>query len=119
MTQIDYPYRIDGRGKTASTDDDDHIRDLIEQVLFTSPGERINRPAFGTGLAQMVFAPNSGELAAAVQFMVQSSLQQWLGDLIEVEGVTVESNDSSLVVTVRYLVRRDQQRKVSKFSRGV
>ena len=66
---------------------DDHIRDLIEQVLFTAPGERVNRPNFGSGLLQLVFAPNSDELAAATQFLVQGALQQWLGDLIQVEGV--------------------------------
>jgi len=117
--QIDYPYHINSNGKTADTDDDDHIRDLIEQVLFTSPGERVNRPEFGTGLLQQVFAPNSDELAIAVQFMVQSSLQQWLGDLIQVEGVDVENLDSTLQVTVQYVVRRNQQRMISQFAREV
>ncbi|WP_229393586.1 GPW/gp25 family protein [Methanosarcina sp. DH1] len=119
IMQIDYPYHINSNGKTADTDDDDHIRDLIEQVLFTSPGERVNRPAFGTGLLQQVFAPNSDELAIAVQFMVQSSLQQWLGDLIQVEGVDVENLDSTLQVTVQYVVRRNQQRMISQFAREV
>lgn len=117
--QIDYPYHVNSKGKTADTDDDDHIRDLIEQVLFTSPGERVNRPAFGTGLLQQVFAPNSDELAIAVKFMVQSSLQQWLGDLIQVEGVDVENLDSTLQVTVQYVVRRNQQRMISQFAREV
>ena len=80
-----FPYPIDTRGRTAQADDDDHIRDLIEKVLFTSPGERVNRPDFGSGLMQLVFAPNSDELAAATQFSVQGALQQWLGDLIEVQ----------------------------------
>jgi phage baseplate assembly protein W len=86
---IDYPFHFDSRGQTATTSDDDHIRDLIEQVLFTSPGERVNRPDFGCGLRQLVFAPNSEELAAATQFLVQGSLQQWLGNLIKVEAVEV------------------------------
>ena len=46
----------------AATSDDDHIRDLIEQVLFTSPGERVMRPDFGAGLLALVFEPNSVEL---------------------------------------------------------
>ena len=89
--QIDYPFHLDGRGRTALTSDDDHIRDLIEQVLFTTPGERVNRPTFGTGLMQLVFAPNSDELATATQFLIQGALQQWLGDLIQIEAVQVES----------------------------
>lgn len=119
LMQIDYPYHIDGRGRTAQTEADEHIRDLIEQVLFTSPGERVNRPTFGSGLLGLVFAPNSDELASAVEFMVQGALQQWLGDLIMVESVDVEHVDSALFVTVQYIVRRSGQRQVGQFTRGI
>src|SRR5262250_2745317 len=98
---IDFPFHFEGRGRTATTGDDDHIRDMIEQLLFTAPGERVNRPDFGSGLLQLVFAPNSNELAAATQFLVQGSLQQWLGELIQVDAVQVESNDSTIRVVVQ------------------
>jgi len=116
---IDFPFTVDGRGRTARSVGDEHIRDLIEQVLFTSPGERVNRPTFGTGLMQLVFAPNSDELATAVQFLVQGALQQWLGDLIQVEDVGVEADDSTMRVAVTYVVLRDQRRQVAQFSRDV
>jgi uncharacterized protein len=119
MMHIDFPVRIDGRGRIAATTHDDHIRDLIEQVLFTSPGERVNRPNFGCGLLQLVFAPNSDELATATQFLAQGALQTWLGDLIQVESVQVLSYESALIVTVQYIVRRDQQRQVAEFSRPI
>ena len=119
MMQIDYPFHMDGRGRTACTDQDDHIRDLIEQVLFTSPGERVNRPDFGSGLMQLVFAPNSDELATATQFMVQGALQQYLSDLIQVQNVKVESEAATLQVTVEYIVLRNQQKQVARFSREV
>jgi phage baseplate assembly protein W len=115
--QIDYPFHIDGRRRTATADEDKHIRDMIEQILFTSPGERVNRPTFGTGLMKLVFAPNSPELATATQFLVQGALQQWLGDRIIVEAVSIDSDESTLNVTVRYMVRRTQQRQVTQFSR--
>ena len=115
---IDYPFRFDGRGWTAETDDDDHIRDLIEQVLFTAAGERVNRPDFGCGLQRLVFAPNSDELAAATQFLVQGSLQQWLGDLIEVNEVVVQSDDATLFVRLTYTERRTQERRTEQFARG-
>jgi phage baseplate assembly protein W len=118
MSQVDYPYQIDGRGRTAGAGQDEHIRDLIEQVLFTAPGERVNRPTFGSGLMQLVFAPNSDELAATTQFLAQGALQQWLGDLIQLEGVLVENVDSTLRVTVQYVVRVTQQRQVAQFTRG-
>jgi phage baseplate assembly protein W len=119
MTQINYPLHFDSRGRTAEAGDDEHIRDLVEQVLFTSPGERVNRPDFGSGLLQLVFAPTSDEQAAATQFLVQGALQQWLGDLIQVEAVEVLSEDSTLDVTVQYIVRRNQERQIAQFTRGV
>ncbi len=119
MVNIDFPFHFDGRGRTAGAATDDHIRDLIEQVLFTTPGERINRPDFGSGLMQLVFAPNSDELASATQFLVQGALQQWLGDLIQVEAVQVESEEATLRVTVNYVVQRTQQRQVARFAREV
>src|SRR6476661_1943158 len=91
---IDFPFNFDSRGRTATTDDADHIRDIIEEFLFTSPGERVNRPDFGSGLLGMVFEPNSPELAAALQFTIQAGLQRWLGDLIEVRKLEVTSEDS-------------------------
>jgi phage baseplate assembly protein W len=113
-----FPFGFDSLGHSACADYETHIRDLIEQVLFTAPGERVNRPAFGSGLQQLVFAPAGDELAAATQFLAQGALQQWLGDLIQVEGVQVESEESNLHVTVQYVVRRTQSRQVAQFSRG-
>jgi Bacteriophage baseplate protein W len=115
---IDYPFHFDGSGRTASTDDDDHIRDMIEQFLFTSPGERVNRPDFGSGLLHLVFAPNSAELAAALQLTAQSGLNQWLGDLIEVRRLEVQSADAQLRVEVQYVVRRTQQTQTNTFIRS-
>ncbi|HEU4388145.1 MAG TPA: GPW/gp25 family protein [Blastocatellia bacterium] len=116
--QIDYPLHFDNRGRNAETSEDEHVRDLIEQVLFTTPGERVNRPTFGSGILQLIFAPNSDALAAATQLTVQGALQQWLGELIVVEAVDVESEDATLRVTVRYVVRRSQQRHTAQFARG-
>jgi phage baseplate assembly protein W len=89
---------------------------MIEQVLFTSPGERVNRPDFGCGLKQLVFAPNSHELAAAIQLLVQGALQQWLGDLIEVNSVQVESKEETLQVKVEYTIRRSRKHQVAQFT---
>jgi uncharacterized protein len=112
---LGYPYRIDGRGRTAGAGYDDHIRHLIERVLFTAPGERVNRPDFGSGLLRLVFEPNSDVLAATLQFTVQGALQQWLGDRIELETVQVENEESTLRVTVAYRVRRTGEREVVTF----
>jgi uncharacterized protein len=114
---VAFPLRADARGRTARADDSDHVRDLIEQVLFTAPGERVNRPTFGSGLMQLVFDPNRQEVATATQMLVQSSLQQWLGDLIQVEDATVEGGAEMLVVTIAYRLVRTQERRVEQFAR--
>lgn len=113
-----FPYRFDGRGRTAEADEETWIRGLIEQVLFSAPGERVMQPDFGSGLMQLVFAPNSPELAATTQFLVQGALQQWLGGLIALQAVEVEAIDSTLRVTVRYSNRRTQTQQVATFERS-
>jgi len=119
VMNIDFPFHFDNHGRTASTGDDDHIRDMIEQFLFTNAGERVNRPDFGSGLQQLVFAPNSPELAAALQFTIQAGLQRWLGDVIEIHALDVASEDAKLQVNLQYRVRRTQEVQVATFERSV
>ena len=115
---LDFPLRIDGRGRTASTDGPEHVRDLIRQVLFTSPGERVNRPDFGCGLKTLVFAPGGEVLAAATQVLVKGALQKWLADEIQVEAVDVQAEDERLVVTVGYVLRETGERVVDVLTPG-
>jgi phage baseplate assembly protein W len=104
---LDFPYHFSRSGRTADTDEAGHVRDLIEQILFTAPGERVMRPDFGSGVAQLVFALNSPEVAGATQMLVQGALQKWLADRIAVLEVRVDSVDAELRVTVRYQLLRD------------
>jgi len=118
-TYLDFPMRIDGRGRTAEASADDHVRDLIAQVLFTNPGERVNRPDFGCGLKTLVFLPNSEALAAATEVLVKGSLQYWLEREIDVETVDVRAEDAALYVTVRYRTRATGEARVDEFVRTV
>ena len=115
---IDYPFHLNRRGRTAETDDNDHLRDMIEQFLFTEPEERVNRPDFGSGLLQMVFDPNSPELAAALQHLIQAGLQRWMGDLISVQDLRVTSQEATLRVELVYLVNQNQERRSTVFERS-
>ena len=103
---VDFPFQFDERGRTAVTSDADHVRDMLEQLLFTSPGERVNRPDFGSGLLELVFAPNSPELASALQFTTQGAIQRWLGDVLDLQRLVVTSEDATLRVQVEYALRR-------------
>ncbi|WP_068403264.1 GPW/gp25 family protein [Kribbia dieselivorans] len=122
---IDFPWHLDGTGRTASTTADDHVRDLIEQVLLTSPGERVMRPDFGAGLLAMVFEPGGQAAAATAQYLVQGALERTLGEVIAVESVDVAAEgmgsaapapEGALVVTVVYQVRRTGARETATFT---
>ncbi len=117
---LDFPYRIDGAGRTASTDDARrHVRNLIEAVLFTAPGERVNRPEFGSGLRELLFDVNSEAMASATEFMVQSAIQRYLSDLVVIESLEVERDEGRLNVTLTYALRAEEERVTEIFSREV
>jgi phage baseplate assembly protein W len=116
---LQFPYGFSANGWTAQTDPATHIADMIEQLLLTSPGERVNRPTFGTGTAQLVFAGISDSLAAAQQQVIQASLQQWLSDLIKVQAVTVTAEDSTLSIVVQYIILQTQEQQTQQVSFGV
>jgi phage baseplate assembly protein W len=118
VTDLDFPYAIDDRGRTATTTYEDHVRDLIEQLLLTSQGERVNRPDFGSGLLQLVFAPSGPEVAAALQFAMQAALQRWLGDVIEPRSLEVTSIDSTLSVSLEYALRSTGEVRTDVFQAG-
>ena len=114
-----YPYQLAPNGRTAQATDPVHIRDLIEQVLFTAPGERVMHPDFGSGAARLTFAPNSVELAGATQMLIQAALQQWLNTLIVVQGVDVQAADASLTIAVQYLIRTTGEVVQQTFQRSL
>ncbi|MEG9436343.1 GPW/gp25 family protein [Edaphobacter sp. HDX4] len=115
----DFPLHFDDRGRTSCATEEDHVRQMIELLLFTRPGERVNRPDFGSGLMQLVFAPNSPELAATVQFTMQAAIQGYLGDLVDLQSLEVISEDSLIHIELSYVLRRTGQLNSAQFSRQV
>ena len=116
---IDFPFRFDKTGGTATAGTEKHIRDMIEELLFTSPGERVNRPDFGSGLMQLVFAPNSPELATALQFTMQAALQRWLSDVIQIQTLEVTCVDSTLNIDLQYMLLGSDQSTTVQFTQTV
>lgn len=115
---LDFPFGIDATGRTAHAGPDDHVRDLIWQVLFTAPGERVNRPDFGCGLKQLLFMPNSDAMATATQFLVRGALERWLGDVIRIEDLTIANRGERLEVEVVYTSLYDGLRRDDVFLLG-
>ena len=116
---IAYPVHFASRGRTAETDFTTHVRAMLEQLLFTNPGERVNRPDFGSGLQQLVFAPNSPELAAALQYTLKAAVQRWLGDVLELQALDVTSDDSTLSIFISYIVKQTNEQQVAQFTQAV
>ena len=115
---VNFPYQFDGRGRTQEATLPDYIQKVVEQVLFTSPGERVNMPDFGSGLLQLPFAPNSVEMAAATQFTVQAALQKWLGSYVKVQSVVASAEEAVLTVTVTYTPLSTDVTEVQTFVYG-
>ena len=116
---IAFPFRVGGRGRTATAGVDEHVRQLLEQLIFTNPGERVNRPDFGSGVMQLVFAPNSPELAGTLQFTLKAAVLRWLGDLVEVQELEVASDDATLTVDLQYVVRSTGETRTAQLTRPV
>lgn len=116
---LDFPFAIGELGFAARTDDDDHLRDLIYLVLFTAPGERVNRPEFGCGVKQLVFAPASDALAAATEQLIHGALMRWLDPVLSVERVAVTAEESALNIVVAYSRRDTGERREEVFRHPV
>ncbi|SEB38745.1 GPW/gp25 family protein [Terriglobus roseus] len=113
-----FPYGFDSTGITAGTPRLAHIRQMIEQILLTAPGERVNRPNFGSGASRLVFEPNSAMMLATQNQLIQGALQQWLLDVVRVEAVSVDGNDSTVTITVQYSVMETGQPHTEQFQVG-
>ena len=116
---LDFPFTLDERGRSAVTDADDHIRDMIHLVLFTAPGERVNRPEFGCGVKQLVFAPLSDALTAATEQLIHGALIRWLDPVISLEKVSTTANEATLEITISYVRRETGERREEVFRRPV
>ncbi len=117
MTHVAFPFRFGPLGRTENADDTAYIRSLIEQVLFTHPGERVMRPGFGGGAKALVFEPAGEALARAAEINIHAGLNQALSDLVQATGVSVEADEERLAVTVRFAVRGETMPRTEVFVR--
>jgi phage baseplate assembly protein W len=101
------PIAVDDRGRIAMVSDDESVRQSIWTILSTAPGERVMRPDFGCGLAELVFAPNTPGTAGQIMSAVREALIQWEPriDVLEVDAVPDDTQANLLSIAVSYLVR--------------
>ena len=109
-SDLRFPLQIDAAsGQAAQAAYQDHVDQMIRQVLLTDPGERVCLPTFGAGLRRLLFAPLSAQLQASAHMIVTQSLTMWLGNQITVQKVTVATPastpglpDGTILITVGY-----------------
>ena len=116
---LDYPFHVGNKGSIAVADADKHLRDGIEQVLFTNPGERVNLPEFGCGIRSFIFAGNSDVLAATMQFTVTQNLERWMGDVIKVDQVNVKNIEETLYIEIIFTKKENRERMKAEFSEKI
>lgn len=115
-TSFGFPFKINESGGVTGISSDENIRAKIIQVLFTSPGERVNMPDFGCGLRDLIFEPNNPVLAATTDFNITAALERWLGEDILVEDVEVTSDEEKLGIVIVYTRRDRLERQVMKIN---
>ncbi len=113
FTSIKHPIAVDaGRGRLAEEEDyATHVEQMMLQVLFTAPGERINRPDFGCGVKRLVFAPNSEVTANLAQVTIFEALNRWLGSAIEVNDVKALAIDARMEIKIAYTLKARGERR--------
>ena len=111
-----FPFRLNSRGRSDTAGDERHVRGMLEMLLLTNAGERVNRPGYGGGLARLLFGPVSPELAVTLQQTLRAEVIQWLDDVVNLQDLDVAFDESRIVVTISYVLRSDGDLKTSQFS---
>jgi hypothetical protein len=99
---LKFPFQV-RRGTVEQASSDEWVLGLIEQVLFTMAGERVNRPQFGCGVELLVFQPNSPQLTSATQYLLVSELQRWLTGIVEIKSLAVRATGAMLAIDIDYV----------------
>lgn len=111
QTTFPFPFSVPAGGRITAAGGSEAIRGKIIQVLFTAPGERVNKPEFGCGLFNLVFEPNNEVLAAAMEFTIGQALSRWLRNDLVVDTVNVSGEEEMALVEVVYTTKQDLARQ--------
>jgi len=100
---LTFPFSV-GAGGAAVSDRRAHVREQIEQVLFTDPGERVFRPEFGAGIRAVIFEPNGSVLAEILRKRLTDSLGEALRGEVDPKSLQVElrQEDEKLFAVISY-----------------
>ena len=108
---IAFPFKLDRLGLAVTAGEMEYVEGLIEQILFTRPGERVNQPEFGCGVQALVFGPVTFELATAIRARIEAAMQRWLSVPLHVEATEVDQQDSTLTIHITYVLTATGERR--------
>lgn len=117
-SHLSFPFRINSNGRTAEVNAlEEHIRDELLQLLLTNPGERAFLPEFGGGVRRLVFEPASEAAFGMTKSMITQAISKYLGHRIELEALSVEVEESTIEVELKYRIAGTEDSRVLRFQR--
>ncbi|WP_437277757.1 GPW/gp25 family protein [Sorangium sp. So ce375] len=98
----------DAKGRLRYPTLEESVREMIEVILRTRPGEQLMRPDFGAGLDRFLHEPNTTDTRRRIRELVAASIARWesrvLLDRVEVDEVA--GRPSHVRVDIAYRLRR-------------
>jgi uncharacterized protein len=114
-----FPFQLSARGVVAESSFNDVIRQQLEQLLFTIPGERVNRPLFGCGVQRLVFAGTSADTIAAAEYVIATAIRTHMRDRISLDAVRVTVDDATLFIDILYTLSQSGAELAASFAQPV
>ena len=114
---LSFPFQIGDLGVPMTAPRTKVIRHQIEQLLFTLPGERVNRPGFGCGVQRLVFGGCSPEAAAAAEYIIRLNIQEFMRDVVRIDAVKVTAapESATLFVDILYTLLETGEERAETF----
>ncbi len=111
MSRLAFPFRPgnDGRSLAVTPGSAAHVRQMLEQLILTIPGERVMRNDFGSPAQQMLFGAGNGPAGFALEAALAASISQQLGRWLALEGLASHFDEDRgvLIITVDYRLAND------------
>jgi phage baseplate assembly protein W len=101
---MSFPFRVTELGAAALSSRRQVVREALEQLLLTIPGERVNRPNFGCGIQRLVFDGTDPLALATAEYVITTSIRDHLSDLIRLDAVRVTVEEATVLVDILYTV---------------
>jgi uncharacterized protein len=116
---LSFPFHVGDLGTPLTSPRALVIRQQLEQLLFTLPGERVNRPTFGCGVQRLVFGGCSPEAAAAAEYIVRLNVQEFMDDVVTVDAVkvTADAETATLFIDILYTLVETGEERAETFRR--